>query len=194
MEDIGGIILAGGKSSRMGQDKGLMSIDNKAMVEHIIKEFNLAGVNELNIISNNPDYDKFSHPVYEDIIKEKGPLGGIYTGLHHTTKTWNIIVPCDTPKIKAKYFDLLIKEKAKSPIQVLKSRDKTHFLIGIIHHSVKNLIKEQIENGELRVETWIKNLGGRIINLEEHIDFEESDFVNLNTINEYNKINHHEKV
>lgn len=194
MEEIGGIILAGGKSSRMGQDKGLMPIDDKTMVEHIINEFNLAGVNDLNIISNNPDYHKFNPPVYEDIIKEKGPLGGIFTGLHHTTKTWNIIAPCDTPKIKAKYFNLLIKEKEKNPIQVLRSRDKTHFLIGIIHHSVKDLIKEQIENGELRVETWIKNLGGRIINLKEHLDFEESDFVNLNTINEYNKINHHEKV
>jgi|SRR5690554_817043 len=194
MEDIGGIILAGGKSSRMGQDKGLMPIEDKAMVEHIIDEFHLAGIKTLNIISNNTDYQKFRLPVFTDIIKDKGPLGGVYTGLHHATKPWNIIVPCDTPKIKAKYFDLLIQEKEINPIQVLKSRDKTHFLIGIVHHSVKELIKQQIESGELRVETWIKNLGGRIINLEEHLEFEESDFVNLNTTKEYNKINHHEKV
>ena len=194
MENIGGIILAGGKSSRMGQDKGLMIIDNKPMVKHVINEFQLAGIETINIISNNTEYQEFNLPVISDIIKEKGPLGGIYTGLQQSTKEWNLIAPCDNPKIKAKYLQVLIKERDKNPIQVIKSRNKTHFLIGIIHHSVKDLIKSQIENGDLRVESWIKNLGGRIIELEEFLDFEESDFINVNTKEEFNKINQYENV
>ncbi len=78
-----GIILAGGKSSRMGEDKGLVLLNGKPMIQYVIEA--LKGVvSDIIIISNNASYNKFGIPVYPDIIKDKGPVGGIFTGLHHS--------------------------------------------------------------------------------------------------------------
>lgn len=194
MDKINVIILAGGKSHRMGQDKGLIEVKGKAMIQHTIDELKKANVDSITIISNNPEYEKFGVPVYPDLIKDKGPLGGIYTGLHHSKKTWNIISPCDSPLMKSKYFELLSKEKDENPIQILKSRDNLHFLIGIVHNSIKPLIKSQIETGDLSVKTLVKNLGGRIINTEEFMDYEESDFTNVNSPKELELIESYEKM
>ena len=70
--NITGIILAGGKSSRMGTEKGLILYKNKPFVEHIIEAMNPL-VDNIIIISNNKAYKSFGFRCYEDLIKN--PLG-----------------------------------------------------------------------------------------------------------------------
>ena len=75
------IILAGGKSTRMGFDKQLLKIDRRRLMDSIInklkKEFD-----EIIIVTNRPElYIGLSHKITVDIIKDKGPLGGIHAGL-----------------------------------------------------------------------------------------------------------------
>ena len=86
---ITGIILAGGKSSRMGTDKGFVIYKNKAFIQHIIEAINPL-VDDIIIISNNPDYDVFRLKRFDDIIENAGPLAGVYTGLHFTKILQNI--------------------------------------------------------------------------------------------------------
>ena len=90
------IILAGGKSSRMGSDKGLVLLNGKPMISYIIEILKKMQI-PIIIISNNENYKQFGLPVFADIIKEKGPLGGIYTGLKNSKTESNIIVSCDVP-------------------------------------------------------------------------------------------------
>ncbi|MCK6650149.1 MAG: molybdenum cofactor guanylyltransferase, partial [Bacteroidia bacterium] len=96
MEPITGIILAGGKSSRMGTDKGIVELNNKALIEYVIETLREV-TDQIIIIANNNHYDKFGYEVYPDIIKEAGPMGGIYTGLFYSTTEHNFILSCDTP-------------------------------------------------------------------------------------------------
>ena len=79
-KNITGIILAGGKSSRMGTDKGFVMYKNKAFIQHIIEAIHPL-VDEIIIVSNNPDYDVFKLKRVNDIIENAGPLAGVYTGL-----------------------------------------------------------------------------------------------------------------
>ena len=96
--NITGIILAGGKSSRMGTEKGLILYKNKPFVEHIIEAMNPL-VDNIIIISNNKAYKSFGFRCYEDLIKNTGPLAGIYTGLRYSKTENNLIVSCDVPLI-----------------------------------------------------------------------------------------------
>ena len=74
--DITGIILSGGKSLRMGQDKGLMSLDGKFMIEHVIDHIKPL-CKQILISANQEEYHKFGYPVVRDEIKDIGPAGGI---------------------------------------------------------------------------------------------------------------------
>lgn len=73
---VGAIILAGGKSSRMGVDKGLMLLNEKPMVQHVIDAVKLVA-DEIIIVANNKEYKQFGYTVISDEIENAGPLAGI---------------------------------------------------------------------------------------------------------------------
>ena len=79
-ETTTGIILAGGKSSRMGQDKGLLMLNGRTFMSHIIEALEPV-VSDIIIVSNNSDYDIYKLKRVADILKDSGPLAGLYTGL-----------------------------------------------------------------------------------------------------------------
>ena len=90
MKKIEAFILAGGKSSRMGADKGLIDLDGSPMIQSTIDVLELLDI-PVNIIANNGAYIKLGQPIYEDILQDKGPLGGIYTALAKA-KTDRVII------------------------------------------------------------------------------------------------------
>lgn len=97
------IILAGGKSTRMGFDKQLLKIDRRRLMDSIInklkKEFD-----EIIIVTNRPElYIGLSHKITVDIIKDKGPLGGIHAGLLKSSSKYGFVVACDMPNIHMDY-------------------------------------------------------------------------------------------
>ena len=91
MKEIQAIILAGGESRRMGSDKGMLKKDGKPFVQSIIEAVKPLTA-RIMIISSNKDYKRFGYPVYEDIVKGKGPVGGIYTGLNHSRYEYNLVL------------------------------------------------------------------------------------------------------
>jgi len=104
------IILAGGKSTRMGFDKQLLKIDQRRLMDSIIqklkKEFD-----EIIIVTNRPElYIGLSHKITKDILLDKGPLGGIHAGLKICQSKYAFVVACDMPNINMKYVGFM-KEK-----------------------------------------------------------------------------------
>ena len=90
------IILAGGKSTRMKEDKGLIHFNGKMLVEVVIDAVKKITTNII-IITSTPAYKQFGCTCIEDEIKEKGPLGGILTGLANSSTKKNLVVGCDMP-------------------------------------------------------------------------------------------------
>ena len=80
---ITGIILAGGKSSRMGEDKGFLKLNGKTFMSSIIAALNPI-VGEIIIVSNNSEYDVFNLKRVADSMEDSGPLAGLYSGLLHS--------------------------------------------------------------------------------------------------------------
>lgn len=135
------IVLCGGKSSRMGRDKGSMVIQDKPMIKHILTTLN-NHINEVIIVLNDKEridkYSKFINPseynytitFVEDKIKNKGPLPGIFTGLEHISSDYALILPCDSPYVSNKYIQTIF-QKLMTIIKLL-------FLIMIMTISLKH--------------------------------------------------------
>ncbi|MEW6244519.1 MAG: molybdenum cofactor guanylyltransferase [Bacillota bacterium] len=94
---VTGVVLAGGRSTRMGKNKAFVEIDGLPMIELIIQRLSLC-VDDIIIISNDPGaLASVGHPVFGDLIPGRGPLGGIQSGLVHAPSTPIFFIACDLP-------------------------------------------------------------------------------------------------
>ena len=155
-KNITGIILAGGKSTRMGTDKGFISFKNKTFVEHIITAIQPL-VNEIIIISNHNSYDQFELKRYDDLIKNAGPLAGIYTGLHYSNTENNLLVSCDVPLINKEVLQKLIEQiNDTSEVIQLQSNGKNMPLIAIYKKKCEAVFLEELKQDQRKVQKAIK--------------------------------------
>lgn len=188
-----GIILAGGKSSRMGVDKGLVLLNGKPMIQYVIEALKEV-VSNIIIISNNASYNKFGVPVYSDIIKNKGPVGGIYTGLYHSTTELNFCISCDVPMISSDFIFWLLNKSGNASITLPMCKDKVHQMIGVYSKQVLSYFKESAEKEHLKLSQVNKDMACEIIDIEkEYANFDELIFSNINTKNELINIAHESK-
>jgi len=178
MEDIAIVILAGGKSSRMGQDKGLIPVNGKPMVQHLINATKPLKLKTI-IIANNSNYDAFGIPVYKDIYQDSGPLGGIHSGLINSQTSRVIVLSCDTPFVSTEFIEYLIKIANTHDIIIPKHGSKTHPLIGIYSENILNVLNESINNNKLKVMELIKKTSHSIHTVTS--EFPEGIFENINT-------------
>lgn len=103
------IILAGGKSSRMGFDKQLLKIDERRLMDSLIHKLNKE-FEEIIIVTNRPElYIGLSHIITKDILTDKGPLGGIHAGLKLSSSKYAFVVACDMPNINMDYIRYMKK-------------------------------------------------------------------------------------
>ena len=121
------IVLSGGMSRRMGQDKGSMIIQEKPMILHILERLNYK-INDATIVLNDAqriaDYQSllnqycdgdiesnfdYSLDFVEDEVKEKGPISGIMTGLKNIKTDYALVLPCDSPFISEENIDAMFK-------------------------------------------------------------------------------------
>jgi len=188
-----GIILAGGKSSRMGEDKGLVLLNGKPMIQYVIEALKEV-VSDIIIISNNASYNKFCVPVYSDLIKDKGPVGGIYTGLYHSTTELNFCISCDVPMISSDFIFWLLNKSGNASITLPMYKDKIQQMIGVYSKQVLSNFKESTEKEHLKLSQVNKDMACEIIDIEkEYANFDELIFSNINTKNELISIAHESK-
>lgn len=108
------IILAGGKSTRMGFDKQLLKIDERKLMYSLIHKLKKQ-FEEIIIVTNKPElYIGLSNKITKDIILDKGPLGGIHAGLKICQSKYAFVAACDMPNINMGYVKFM-KEKMINP-------------------------------------------------------------------------------
>jgi len=184
-KNITGIILSGGKSSRMGTDKGFLLFNGKSFMQHSIdalKPF----VDEIIIISNNTDYDVFGLKRIEDAIENAGPLAGIYSGLKQFKTDYNLVLSCDIPLINATILEKLIDAiDNDSEIIQIESQGKTMPLIAIYKKQCVTLFLKLLNEGERRLQYAVNQCNVKNVVLHD----EETYFAqNINTPEQLNAI------
>lgn len=184
-KDITGIILAGGKSSRMGSDKGFIKLNNKKFVEYSIKALKPL-VSDILIVSDNADYDIFGYKRIEDEIKNAGPVAGIYSGLEASKTEHNLILSCDIPLIKTSILEKLIGgiDETSKVIQV-ESNGKSMPLIALYKKECAPTFYNALQNDERRLRIVLKSCKTKNIVL---VDNEHETTMNVNTKEELKTI------
>lgn len=186
-KNITGIVLAGGKSSRMGSDKGLLTINDKTFVEHVIVAMKPL-VDKIIIVSNNKDYDQFGYRRVEDSIKDSGPLAGLYSGLKHSETEFNLVLSCDIPMIKTELLKKLVDADLENhEVVQIESNTKTMPLIAMYKKQCMHKCLELLQQGERRLRVAVNELKTKTIIINAEFD----QFVkNVNTKEDLKTINH----
>ncbi len=103
------IILAGGKSTRMGFDKQLLRLRERSLIEGLIRRLG-GSFDETIVVTNRPElYIGLADKITGDIIPDMGPLSGIHAGLSAASSEYSFVIACDMPQLNTKYIDYMIE-------------------------------------------------------------------------------------
>jgi molybdopterin-guanine dinucleotide biosynthesis protein A len=176
-EGWGAIILAGGKSARMGQDKGLMSLKGKPMISWVIETVAQLTPHII-IIANEKEYEQFGYPVFPDEVENSGPLAGLVTGLKNTLCENNWVLTCDAPYVRVDLLKKLQHNLVDFEAIIPKFNGRLYPLTAAYKKSTLPVLQSQLNMQQLKMITAIDPLNIRIL---EGDDEEPANFINLNS-------------
>ena len=186
LNNILGVVLAGGKSQRFGQDKSQVKLRGKLLIDYVLNEI----VNEFDetlIIAN--ESIKFMQSKKISITKDfqsgLGPLGGVLTAMKWIKEKnkkykWISTFPVDTPfftkkELKFFYENININE---NKLFFIRNNNTRHNIFGLWSLDLMEKLQNDLIKGERKVEVWADSVGVNIVN----IDYKNPDpFFNINT-------------
>lgn len=194
---LSGVILAGGESRRMGEDKAFLQVGGQLLVERVLEAVS-AVADETIIVANTPEkYADFPARLASDVYPGTGALGGIYTGLLVAEHPRSLVVACDMPFLNVgllRYmagqpwqYDAVIPylgedEPSAETQTTAKARD-LHPLHAVYSKRCLGPIKKAIDRGDLRTIAFLPEVDVRFVSRQEihRFDPEHRSFFNANT-------------
>jgi molybdenum cofactor guanylyltransferase len=151
---VGGYVLAGGKSSRMGSDKALLELAGKPLVLHATTKLRRLCA-EVSILGSDSALERFA-PLVRDLHPGCGPLGGIEAALLSSKYDWNLVLPVDVPFLPTALLDAWLWSVLHRPIRDIKlamlSVDShPHPALLIIHRQIVPYLTASLERSELKL-------------------------------------------
>ncbi len=185
------IILCGGLSRRMGQDKGLIYFQDKPMIIHVLNTVKTVA-NEIILVLRDDnqlkEYEKILEDskqnnltIYTDLIKDQGPLAGIYTGLTYINSNYALVIPCDSPFIQNSFmekmysfiyneFDAVVPKWPDGCLEPLHA---------LYHKKNIQIIKENLNEGRRDVKSLLNKLNVKYVKIDL-VDKTSQSFRNFN--------------
>ncbi|WP_141430925.1 molybdenum cofactor guanylyltransferase [Bacillus sp. 03113] len=184
------IILAGGKSSRMGKNKALLELRNgMTVIESIIEE--LSSLSEhVVIVTNQPEEYRFLQlPLIKDTWSEIGPLGGIHAGLRESPTSRNLIVACDMPFPSAEIGKYLLLQLDHVQAAVPQINEYTHPLFAAYRKDILSVIEEVVKENKRSMKQLLQKIQHKLVTETElerlGIQRIEKYFFNMNNPTDY---------
>ncbi len=185
-KNITAIILAGGKSERMGTDKGLLDLNGKPFIKHICEALEPIVGNNILIVSGNSDYDAFGFARIEDIIENKGPVGGLYSALNTSKTKINLVLSVDVPLVSTDLLQWLLENHDETYMvtQTIVNINKNP-LIGIYDRSMRIVFGEHIAGKQLKLSKVVEDVKHQTLIVPEQWN---NQVQNINTQEEYQNL------
>ena len=178
------IILAGGKSSRLGTNKALEMVGDRRLIQRVIER--LMPISCQIIVAGSTWQTGFPSTLdveyQSDLHPGQGPLGGIYTGLLVSKSLYNVVVACDMPFLNIELFRYMLKLCPGSDA-VIPVTDKIQPLHGIYAKSCLDNVRTCVENNWLQVIPFLDAIAVRYVTREECQQFDTQllSFFNINS-------------
>lgn len=179
-----GIVLRGGRSIRMGRDKGALPLGDGTLIEHIVATLRTVSTDVL--IVGRRDQEATVH----DAIEDQGPLGGIAAGLAASKTDLNFVVACDMPLIKPAVLERLASLIGDDDICVAVVDGHASVLCGVYRSSVATHAQALLDAGERRVMRLLDRLKVQRVDAAtlRDIDPDLETFTSVDTPEAYQKL------
>ena len=203
---VTGVILAGGMSRRMGENKALLQLGEDSLIGHVIRRMHLI-TDELLLITNSPaEYAHLDLPMHEDTVPNTGALGGVYTGLTYASHDAVLCVACDSPFLEPKLLTYLVSVLdeydavmpytceeigVRNPSYSDAARITLQTLCAAYSKRCLSIIELMLQESELRVHAlqeraYIKSISPEVW---QRFDPEGMSFFNINTPEDFARAN-----
>jgi len=182
LSSVTGLILAGGKGSRMGGvDKGLQAFRGRRLVDHVYERFapQVGGI-IINANQNQEEYKTFGVRVVSDAIGGfAGPLAGLHAGLSISKRPFLASVPCDSPFLPADLIERLYQriDETGAELAVAKTGEQPHPVFSLMRRTVLDHLADFLKGGGRKIDAWYATLNV----VEVAFDDEPEAFSNINT-------------
>jgi molybdenum cofactor guanylyltransferase len=152
--EVGGYVLAGGKSLRMGQDKALLELAGKPLAQHAVVKLRRVCA-EVHLLGNRNELAVYG-PLVRDVHEGGGPLSGIETALEHSQHDWNLFMPVDMPFLPTAFLGwwipmALAREKEGARMAILTVDGRPQPALCLLHKDVLPFVKEAMERGGFKL-------------------------------------------
>lgn len=186
---VTGVILAGGLARRMSnQDKGLIKYKGRPMVSYAIAALTpVANQTIINANRNREQYQAFELPVITDQTDSfDGPLAGVLTAMIYTDADVLLVMPCDSPLIKAEHLQKLLTTRAENNADVAVAFDgeRLHPVFLAIKTSLKTSLQDYLASGQRKIDHWLEQQ--KMVKAD--FSNEPDIFININTMTELSEL------
>jgi molybdopterin-guanine dinucleotide biosynthesis protein A len=181
LSDITGVILVGGMSRRMGQDKIFLAIDDTPIISIIHKKLQSLFDKVLVIGHHRPQFDGLNIRSHSDIIPDRGALGGIYTGLALAETPYIFAVAGDMPFLDRDLMVMIASHREGNDAVIPRGSSGMEPLFAVYSQACTNPIRENLETGQLKILRAISDLRIAQPQVSPPADGSPDPLINLNT-------------
>ena len=191
---VAGFMLAGGESSRMGVDKGLLEIAGEPMIARAARLVELVTGGPAVVVGTPERYRELGLRAIADDWPGCGPLGGIATALRASEADWNLIVACDLPYLTREWLEYLLQRARDSEAEAVvpmnlvpASKRGAEPLCAMYHTGGEPAMRRALERGVRKVTDGLAELRVEVIEPAEWKGFDSDGllFKNVNTPADY---------
>jgi len=188
------IILAGGKSSRMGFDKQFLKLRDKYVIEIIAEKLKKV-FSEIIIVTGRPEeYVKYGFKLVEDEVRNFGPLAGIHVGLKNSGSIYNYVVACDMPFINLKYIRYMMQlidgSDGRVDGVITRLGDWIEPFNAFYSQNLIGRIEESMKNGKRQINLMLQDSNVLYVSEAKAREFSPDweMFTNINTFKDYESL------
>jgi molybdenum cofactor guanylyltransferase len=180
---VSGFVLAGGMSTRMGQDKAALTLNGRSLLEHALAALRQV-CRDVAILGRHERYGGLA-PVYEDIFPGCGPLGGIHAALSHSQTEYNLIIAVDTPFLLPEFLSYMAERAVASGAVVTTPEIANHTqpLCAVYSLAFLPIAERALQSGNYKITPLFPGSRTQVVQEAElrRFAFDAEMFENLNT-------------
>jgi molybdopterin-guanine dinucleotide biosynthesis protein A len=177
------VVLAGGRSSRLGQDKAFLRINGQFLIETILEKLAQLSDEVIVVADDIEKYEQFEAVVVGDVFPGQGALGGIYSGLRAATRGRSLVVACDMPFLNLSLLSYMQGLAPQYDVVIPRMGRLTEAVHAIYSYNCLPFIEEQLQAGDLRIISFFPQVRVRYVDCDEMDTFDPKhlSFFNINS-------------
>ncbi len=187
-------ILSGGKSRRMGRNKSFVRLGGRPLIEIVVGKVADIFQQKPVIITNHPEeYSYLGCNMIGDIVKDKGPLGGIHAGLISSPTPYIFVFACDMPFIEKAFIHYMVNRLAGEDILIPHNGESVEPLHAIYSKQCIAAIELHLHKDHCCVQSFFQDVNIAYVEQPEMVGLNILDhyFLNVNTVEDLTAAEHY---